>query len=60
MQKFKCCICGEEFEGYGNNPAPVVEDEDARCCDGCNLASVIPARFDEIMKRRSGGTKQSK
>ena len=60
MQKFKCCICGDEFEGRGNNPAPVVTDEDAKCCDDCNLASVIPARFSEIMKRSSSGTKQSK
>lgn len=39
-----CIICGEEFEGYGNNPAPV--SEEGRCCDACNLKFVIPARLE--------------
>lgn len=38
-----CCICGEPLDGYGNNPQPYVED--GRCCDGCNLKFVIPARL---------------
>ena len=32
--KFTCCICGEESEGYGNNPSPV--EEEGKCCDACN------------------------
>lgn len=44
-----CIICGEEFEGYGNNPTPVTEK--GRCCDACNLKFVIPARL-EMGKRR--------
>lgn len=44
-----CIICGEEFEGYGNNPAPVTEE--GRCCDACNLKFVIPARLE--MGKRS-------
>jgi len=42
----KCCICGKEFEGYGNNPWPIDETEDARCCDDCNRKKVVPARFE--------------
>ena len=43
-KKFICCICGAECMGYGNNPYPVVEDREARCCDMCNATRVIPAR----------------
>ncbi len=38
-----CCICGEEIEGYGNNPWPVKEE--GECCDNCNYKFVIPARL---------------
>lgn len=41
-----CCICGEEIEGYGNNPAPYKEE--GKCCDACNLKFVIPARLEQI------------
>ena len=47
-----CCICGQEFTGYGNNPYPVNSDEDARCCDDCNDTVVIPARLGELTNRR--------
>lgn len=40
---FVCCICGEESEGYGNNPSPVKEE--GECCDACNRKFVIPARL---------------
>ena len=43
---YTCCICGEEFDGYGNNPAPVKED--GRCCDACNRKFVIPARLEQM------------
>lgn len=43
-----CCICGETFTGYGNNPYPVVKDKNARCCDDCNISVVIPARLEEL------------
>ena len=45
-EKHTCCICGEEFEGYGNNPYPI-RDEGV-CCDACNLKFVIPARLENI------------
>jgi len=37
-----CCLCGEQFDGYGNNPAPL---KDGVCCDECNAKKVIPARL---------------
>lgn len=45
---FVCCICGNVFTGFGNNPWPIAEREDARCCDTCNSTVVIPARLDLI------------
>ena len=47
-EKMICCICGNEFEGFGNNPEPVKSE--GRCCDKCNQEVVIPARLDEWMK----------
>ena len=44
--KFVCCICGEESEGYGNNPEPVKHD--GKCCDACNRKFVIPARIEAL------------
>jgi len=43
----RCCICGDEIDGWGNNPYPVVEDDgwDNVCCDKCNEEKVIPARI---------------
>lgn len=49
--KYICCICGKEFIGWGNNPYPVVKDEDARCCDDCNVMYVIPARIEALAER---------
>lgn len=40
----KCCICGKELNGYGNNPEPVEPYEAGLCCDECNAEKVIPAR----------------
>ena len=52
--KYVCCICGKEFEGWGNNPYPVVKDEDARCCDDCNAMCVIPARIEALSNSNKG------
>ena len=41
-EKQVCCICGEEYEGYGNNAEPYKE---GRCCDECNTSFVIPYRI---------------
>ena len=41
----KCEICGEFYDGYGNNAEPVM---DGKCCDKCNTSVVIPARLASI------------
>lgn len=38
----KCCICGKEIEGYGNNPFPFIGE---KCCDRCNETYVITVRL---------------
>lgn len=38
----KCCICGKEINGYGNNPSPLKGD---LCCDECNINVVVPYRM---------------
>ena len=48
MSSIKCCICGQLFEGWGNNPWPVVKD--GNCCNECNINVVVPARI-EMMNR---------
>lgn len=53
-EKTVCCICGKEFEGWGNDPWPIkLEGE---CCDDCNCTVVIPARL-ESLKEYMGGNK---
>ena len=47
---FKCCICGKEVDGWGNNPWPVKED--GECCDDCNNNEVIPARILHMYKNK--------
>lgn len=41
----KCCICGEEIKGYGNNPFPISIKEGEKCCDNCNDTYVLAARL---------------
>ena len=45
IEKKKCCICGKEFEGWGNNPWPINNDPNVVCCDECNTNTVVPARI---------------
>lgn len=45
MEKYKCSICGREYEGFGNNPWPVRKRVDLRCCDECDSHYVIPVRM---------------
>ena len=45
--KNKCCICGAEFKGYGNNAQPLGK---GTCCDVCNWA-VIKARYNNRKKK---------
>ena len=44
----RCCICGKEFEGWGNNPWPVKSS--GECCDTCNYEVVLPARIRGLEK----------
>jgi hypothetical protein len=44
VERKVCCICGEEYDGYGNNPAPYKDH--GKCCDSCNIKFVIPARMN--------------
>lgn len=49
-----CCLCGEIFMGYGNNPWPLeskVRGFD-RCCDKCNYERVIPARLLKLEEKK--------
>ena len=41
----KCCICGKEIIGFGNNPYPTVKTPGVRCCDDCNNKFVIRDRI---------------
>ena len=41
----KCCICGHQFSGKGNNPAPVEHHVGEVCCDECNANVVVPLRL---------------
>lgn len=43
MPKHTCCICQQEFVGWGNNPAPL--ELEGRCCDYCNMTFVLPLRL---------------
>ena len=54
MEKFKCCICGKEVDGWGNNPWPVVDDKDARCCDDCHARYIMPARLAMMSNDEKG------
>ena len=53
----KCCLCGKEITDFGNNPWPLRNDVDDRCCDECNSTKVIPARLAQMRnngKKRGG------
>lgn len=56
---YKCCICGKTFNDYGNNPAPVNNEPDARCCDMCNKEAVIPARIKLWLLRKNTNSKEA-
>ena len=49
----KCCICGVEIKGWGNNPWPLSEGENDRCCDVCNDTRVIPERIKRMQEGKS-------
>lgn len=51
MDEKICCICGNKIDGFGNNPWPIIDDEDSECCDACNTSVVIPQRLRYMMER---------
>lgn len=53
----KCCICGKQFNGWGNNPYPVKES--GKCCDECNSTQVIPARLKRLKQLINYGNKEN-
>ncbi len=48
MKLTKCCICGKEFTGHGNNPDPV--EKFGRCCNDCHFNVVVPRRMLDAKK----------
>ena len=55
-EKHICCICNEEFIGFGNNPWPLKED--GLCCDECNM-KVIEARLKNLKEREKASDEMS-
>ena len=47
-----CCVCGNQYTHWGNNPWPLKNKEgkdfreNDRCCDECNDFKVSPARIE--------------
>lgn len=56
----RCCICGEDFNGFGNNPFPLVQRDDyeSRCCNDCD-EHVVSARLLGLKKQLDLDIKQS-
>ena len=65
----KCCICGREFVGYGNNPdgaawmdqfgrpqLPEFKEDDV-CCDECDGMYVVPGRIYRMRLRQEQAKK---
>lgn len=51
----KCCLCHADIKAREtNNPAPLVNERGAVCCDVCNVRYVIPARIEQEHKRQGG------
>ena len=46
----KCSLCDGNYIFGGNNPQPVIDDYDARCCDRCSDTVVSAARINHIKK----------
>lgn len=54
----KCCICGKEIKGWGNNPYGALDaqgktvewKDDDECCDSCNMKYVIFGRMVNLRR----------
>lgn len=62
QEKHKCCICGCEFYGWGNNPWGALDEngntiewsDDDVCCDVCDSMYVITGRIHTLNKKKGG------
>ena len=41
----RCCLCEGRYTNWGNNPQPLNDNPQKRCCDLCNTSKVLPARM---------------
>jgi len=41
----ECCLCEGNYIWGGNNPYPVVDDDESRCCTRCDVEVVTPTRI---------------
>lgn len=61
MERYKCCLCKKEFEGYGNNPDGFLDinyklikwESNDRCCNDCNRLVIRDRVITEyLIKKR--------
>jgi hypothetical protein len=52
-----CILCGGTYREHGNNPEPVAQLDDGRCCHECNSIVVIPVRALIIRAREVARTR---
>lgn len=50
IHRFTCCICHKEVEEFGNDPWPVNIDDNAECCDACDMSVVVTARLNDLKR----------
>lgn len=60
MTSYKCCICGRQKLGQGNNPAPIVNDGKSKCCDDCNFNVIVPRRLYDFQEEAKKIKKENK
>jgi len=48
MINYNCVICKNSFSGWGNNPEPIINMSEGKCCDKCNATVVIPKRLEDL------------
>ena len=53
MEGYTCCICGRHFTDWGNDPWPVNMDDNAKCCDECDMTVVLQARLEQMSDKMS-------
>ena len=51
---YTCCCCRADKTGFGNNPAPLVLTDGARCCDDCNKVVIMIRMMGNIATPTEG------